>query len=107
MSNLMRLTVSCLCLVMYSANTSFAKEWHGIIPLHSTRADVLRILGKSTIGNDLYDVEEGRANIMYVRRRCQQGLPADWGNWDVAPDTVVNISISLKSPIPVAELKIP
>lgn len=89
--------VSSLCLILCLAKVSLAKEWHGIVPLHSTREDVLRVLGKSTIGDDLYDVEEGRVNIMYSHRRCEQGLPADWGNWNV-PSKEANSCGGLKIP---------
>lgn len=44
---------------------------------------------------------------MYVLPPCEQGLPSDWGNWNVPKDTVVNISINLKKEIKLAELNIP
>jgi hypothetical protein len=87
-----------------------AKDWRGIVPLHSTRADVKRLLGTPLFEEgtpaDLYDVEEGRINFMYVVKKCQQGLPSNWGNWNVALDTVVNITIYLKKPMALAELRI-
>jgi hypothetical protein len=65
---------------------------------------VKRLLGKplfeESTPTDIYDVEEGRINFMYVVKKCQQGLPSDWGNWNVAPDTVVNITIYLKKDTP-------
>ena len=107
MTNKYRRFIGCCCLVLMSAAISSAKEWRGIIPLHSTRADVLRILGKPTLDDHIYDVDEGRANIMYARQRFEQGLPGDWGNWNVPPDTVIHITIYLKKGIPLADLKIP
>jgi hypothetical protein len=56
---------------------------------------------------DIYDVDEGRVNVMYVMRKCQQGLPSNWGNWNVPVGTVVEITIHLKNPITIADLKIP
>jgi hypothetical protein len=92
-------------------DSSIAKEWRGITPLHSTRDDVKRLLGKPLFdeypSSDVYDVKEGRANIMYVRQRCEQGLPSNWGNWNVPPGTVANITIYLKEGTPLADLKIP
>jgi hypothetical protein len=97
-------------IVLCVAVSAVAKSWRSIIPLHSKRADVRRLLGKPIIGGDgsieLYELKEGRAHVMYARQPCEQGLPADWGNWNVARDTVVNISITLNKELPVADLKI-
>ncbi|MCM3869745.1 MAG: hypothetical protein ND895_03455 [Pyrinomonadaceae bacterium] len=97
-------------LVAGMADTTAAKTWRGIVPLRSKRADVRRVLGKPIIGTEgaieLYEKQEGRVQVMYARKPCEQGLPADWGNWKVSPDTVVNISITLHEEIPVANLKI-
>jgi hypothetical protein len=97
-------------LVMGRADTTVAKPWRGIVPLRSKRPHVRRILGEPIIGGDgaieLYEKQEGRVQVMYARKPCEQGLPADWGNWKVARDTVVNISITLREEIPVANLKI-
>ncbi|MFL6210754.1 MAG: hypothetical protein ACJ74W_18025 [Pyrinomonadaceae bacterium] len=109
MRNFIRLVVSCFVLCFASA--SLAKEWRGIIPLHSTRADVKKLLGKPLFEEgkpiDLYDVDEGRMNILYVIQLCQQGLPSNWGNWNVPVDTVVEIEIYLNKQVPFAALKIP
>ena len=86
------------------------KPWRGIVPLHTTRAQVRKLLGKPIIGGegaiDLYDLREGRVHIMYARQPCEVGLPADWGNWRVPRDTVVNISIQLQDEIPLRRLHI-
>lgn len=92
------------------ADTVAAKSWRGIRPLRSRRAAVRQMLGKPLIGGDgsidLYVLKEGRVHVMYVRRPCEQELPADWGNWKVARDTVVNISVTLSEQIPVKALRI-
>jgi hypothetical protein len=56
--------------------------------------------------NDTYDLAEGRVTVRYARGPCEQGLPADWGNWNVLPETVVNITITLELAIPLGALKI-
>jgi hypothetical protein len=102
--------LSGLLLLFLIVPTS-AKSWHGIIPLHSTRSDVRRLLGNPVFGGDgsieLYENEAGHVHVMYARGPCEQGLPADWGNWRVAKDTVVNISITLNKDLPLSELRIP
>jgi hypothetical protein len=98
------------CLTFFPVDNAKARAWRGIIPLHSTRSDVRRLLGKPIVGGDgaidLYELREGHVNIRYARRECEQGLPADWGNWKVPRDTVVNISIGLHQELSPAELKI-
>ncbi len=111
MSQLVRTVLGSICLISCLANASFAKEWRGIIPLHTTRANVKKMFGKPLFEEgrpiDIYDVDEGRINIMYVVQPCQQGLPANWGNWNVPVDTVVDITIHLNKEFPFADLKIP
>ncbi len=100
----------CCSLLLGMADATMAKPWRGIVPLRSKRSQVRRVLGKPIIGGagaiELYEKQQGRIQVMYARKRCEQGLPADWGNWRVARDTVVNISITLREEIPVANLKI-
>ena len=101
-------TVIIFCFALSLADSVRAKEWRGIIPLHSTREDVRRLLGKplfETGVSDSYDLQEGRATVMYARGPCEQGLPSDWGNWRVARGTVVNITIALEEEIPLSALK--
>jgi hypothetical protein len=97
-------------LVMGMVDATVAKPWQGIVPLRSKRADVRRVLGKPRIGTDgaieLYEKKEGHIQVRYALNPCEQGLPADWGNWKVGRDTVVNISITLHEEIPVATLRI-
>jgi hypothetical protein len=95
-----------LGLILFFGENASAREWRGITPLHSTRADVMRMLGPPTIDDYIYDVDEGRINITYAGKRCQQGLPADWGNWNVPAGTVINIVVHLKNPISVSDLKV-
>lgn len=100
----------CGSLLLGMVDAALAKPWRGIVPLRSKRADVRRVLGKPMIGAggaiELYEKKEGRIQVTYARKPCEQGLPADWGNWKVSRGTVVNISITLREEIPVAELRI-
>ncbi len=100
----------CCSLLFGTADANLAKPWRGIVPLRSKRPHVRRVLGKPIIGDagaiELYEKQEGRIQVTYARKPCEEGLPADWGNWKVTPGTVVNISITLREEIPVADLKI-
>ena len=109
-SNKRILVFVCCLLLLGAAEDVAAKAWRGILPLHSKRADVRKILGNPSIGGagsiELYETEQGRIQVMYARQPCEQGLPADWGNWRVKRDTVINISITLKNDLKVADLKV-
>jgi hypothetical protein len=68
------------------------------------------LLGKPIIGGEgsieLYELAEGRVQVMYARKPCEVGLPSDWGNWNVPKDTVVNVSVTLNQELPVSALKV-
>ena len=70
-----RLTLSFL-LILFLINLASAKPWRAIVPLQSSRADVLRILGKPSRSDYIYDFDEGTVRIMYARERCEQGIPS-------------------------------
>jgi hypothetical protein len=102
-------SINCCLLVLVFAASVSAKSWRGIIPLHSTRDDVHRELGKPVIAGEaieLYESDAGHVHVRYARAACEKGLPADWGNWKVSKDTVVNISITLNDDLKVTDLKI-
>lgn len=44
-----------ICLIVCSVTVVIAKDWRGIVPLHSTKDDVIRLLGQPT------DISESRA----------------------------------------------
>lgn len=80
---------------------SYSKEWRGIVPLHSTRQDVIRILGPAENSGDLYNLSEAVVLISYSAGTCEQG-----GTWNVPRDTVQTISISPRKVIRIAELQL-
>ena len=66
----MKLTIEILSLtflLVILSMTSQAKEWHGIVPFRSTRADVSRILGKcSKPRSDCsFESKEGQVRIAF------------------------------------------
>jgi len=86
-----------------------AKGWRGIVPLHSTRADVERLLGppaeQRTEYSVLYRTENETLIINYAR-----GLPCGTGEmysqWRVPRDTVESIFITPGMGSPLSQLKI-
>jgi hypothetical protein len=81
-----------LCCLLLMASAASAKSWRGIEPLHSTRADVERLLGPPNVDRDLYDFPGERTSIWYSDGGCKAGLPS---GWNVPKDTVVEIYSSL------------
>ena len=95
--NLAGLFVFLCGFLLSGANTVSAKAWRGIEPLHSTRADVERLLGPP-FAKDLpdtwrYEFPGEQALISYSSGDCEEGLAR---GWRVPKDTVVNISIYTK-----------
>jgi hypothetical protein len=82
-----------------AGSSASASEWHGIVPLHSTRSDVLRILGEPNSKYDRYLIDGEEASIIYSRVTCASG-------WNVPSDTVILISVTLKNRTTLSDLKI-
>ena len=93
-----KILVSSIVLSLASTVT-YAKEWRGIVPLHSTRADVERLLGRPNAKYERYDIENEEAQIFYSKGRCLNG-------WDVPLDTVIEISVSFKQSRTLSDLKV-
>lgn len=66
-----------------------AKEWRGLVPLHSTCEDVKRILNVADCGGS-YDTDEGKVKIDFTSKPCADG-------WNVPAGTVLRISIYPKA----------
>lgn len=83
-----------VCVVLLSINSAAAKSWRGIEPLHSTRADVERLLGRPTEDKSYtwhFEFPEERAMInFYSGAPCEEGMP---GGWKLPKDTVLEIVV--------------
>lgn len=64
--------------------------WRGIMPLHSTRSDVERILGASaTDCKCAYKASDAVIHVEYAVDRCKGALPG----WNVPVDTVLRFTV--------------
>lgn len=82
-----------VCTAVAGSSPRHGRGWRGIVPLHSTRADVERLLGHS--GDScrcLYDTPEGRVYVNYSKNRCEGYLPG----WNVPADTVLAFTVYQK-----------
>lgn len=99
------LSVACLLLALNCS--THAGQWRGLVPLHSTRIDVLKLLPRSTIAgthSSLHKLENEVALILYA-----SGLPCGTNlanSWRVEKGTVINISVSPRGQIPFSSLRL-
>jgi len=93
--------IPIFALCLYSATLVQAKEWRGIVPLKSTRADVERLLGKPN-GLGRYEFDSERAYIDYAKG-CEQLKDC---LCLVPKDTVISIFVTLESDLKLSELKL-
>ena len=95
--------------ILLFAPANEAKEWRGIIPLHSSRDDVHKLLGKpksqSALSDHYRPNDEEYVNIEYATKPCL-GLTYYWGNYAVAKNTVLTISVSYEHGFPLSSLNI-
>jgi hypothetical protein len=95
-------TVMALVWLVASAVPSAnGKAWKGIVPLHSTRADVERLLGPPKGEDSAYEIDGATVLIGYSAQGCQEGLP---GGWKVPADTVVSIAVSSTNEIKLTDV---
>ena len=89
------------------ANSVQAKAWRGIEPLHSTRADVERILGSKVVrcsaASCIYDLGDETVFILYATESTCKNDDATT-RWKVDPGTVVEIGIHFKEDKSFSEL---
>src|SRR5207253_5644285 len=113
-----RLGIIAACwLLILSATSSSARSWHGIVPLHSTRDDVRKLLGKPTRPGDLfedYDLPHYSVSILYATENifdttddCDGPLRYWWGYSHVSVGTVLSVTVSFDNLIPLTKFKIP
>ena len=84
-----------------------AKEWRGIVPLHSTRADVERLFGSKVVrcGNSscIYDLNEEILFVLYATNSdCKND--DDTSAWKVPVNTVIELRVAFKKDRPLSEL---
>lgn len=96
--------LTCCCLVA-AASLSYAKEWHGIVPLQSARADVERILGPAKEpAREYVSIHQTENEVILVE--YSTGSPCSGGVniWRVPRGTVIDIRIAPKRVLDFANL---
>jgi hypothetical protein len=88
-------------IVITLTNTCLGKDWRGITPLKSSRADVERLLGKPTGPLPTYYLSDSTVTFWYSHCRCGDKCEDDW---NVPVDTVLSIHVDLKGIVRLADL---
>jgi hypothetical protein len=100
-------------LLLSVAGTCSGKDWRGIVPLKSTRADVERLLGPS--GDpvlSIYYLSNEIVSVEYSEYSCNQtpkveGWPVPPSvQWNVPPGTVIAIRVAPRKEVPLNSLSI-
>jgi hypothetical protein len=95
--------IACVCLSLM-AIPSQTQGWRGIVPLHSTREDVERLIGPPMTPNGItYDLKNERVNITYSAGGCAEDRPSEW---NVPPGTVIGITIYPQTKLLLSDLQI-
>lgn len=94
------------CCVLVAASLAYAKGWHGITPLRSTRADVEKQLGPAKDPTkehvSMHETENEEVIVEYsTGPPCGTGWP---GVWRVPRGTVINIIVHPKREVRFADL---
>ena len=103
-----RISVGCLCLTLCLSTPCFAKAWRGIVPLHSTRSDVIKLLGEPRrllwVYRDFFILDAETVTFRWIDPTCVRKYPVEPDSEVRADDLVLNISVIPKRPTPQDEL---
>lgn len=90
-------------LLTMCSGVALGKAWRGIEPLHSTRADVEKMLGPSSYGGGYaYELENERVFFSYQTPESVCGK--QWGFWNVPLNTVLNVTVYPREKTPFEKL---
>lgn len=93
---------ACICGVLTAASFIQQAGWRGILPLHSTRSDVERLIGPPMRpGGITYDLRTERVNVAYSQGGCETGE-----EWNVPSGTVTMITIYPQTKVMLSDLEI-
>ena len=99
---ILQVNLICLLFAVPMSTQAQHKGWRGIIPLRSTRADVIRLLGPPNLDGRLYEIDNKTVHIDYSDGPCQKGR----SGWNVPRDTVVRISLAPNQDLMFSDLHI-
>jgi hypothetical protein len=96
------IVLASLLTIMCLAFTQDAPGWRGIVPLHSTRAQLEQLVGVLDMRCQCYTTETESIRVEYASGPCTGAL----AGWNVPADTVLSLQVYPKKPLLFSELKI-
>lgn len=98
----MKITLAVMFIVVWCWGVD-AKGWKGIVPLHSDRADVEKLLGAATGEcKCFYDTGSETVRVEYAKAPCV-GYPS---GWNVSADKVLTLHVRTNQPVKFTELQL-
>ena len=98
----MKITFTVI-LIVVACWTVNAKGWRGIVPLHSDRADVEKLLGAPTGEcKCFYDTGSETVTVAYAEAPCA-GYPS---GWNVSAGKVLTLQVRPKQPVKFTDLQL-
>ena len=107
--NSIKFVMGCTLVLLSFLHLASAKEWRGITPLKSNRADVERLLGRpdENIGDTLltYYFPDMVVSIqLSAIPQCRENLPQD--SWDVSTGTVTTVRVDIRNQVLLSDLPV-
>ena len=96
-----KIVMACVSLMLVTAARSSAQGWRGLVPLHSTRQDVERVLGAPT--GYYYNLSNETVDIDYASGSCLGDRP---DSYKVPAGTVTRIMVIPKSELSLKALRV-
>src|SRR5215212_3382093 len=93
-----------IVVILFVVTACEAKEWRGLVPLHSTRVDVVRLLGRSIETNDIRSMYRLAREDVYVVFSGKQFCSHE--TTKVPAGTVLLIQVTPRDPILISDLHV-
>ena len=74
-TKVMNTLATVICIILIIATCAFGKGWRGIVPLHSNRSDVERLLGPSAEPSNIYKLKDMVVVVDYTDGPCEKCWP--------------------------------
>ena len=102
MSNIIRTLVYLAWILPIPLLLQQEKGWRGIVPLHSTRAEVEALIGPPLANGRTYALKEERVNVVYSEGGCDRNK----AEWNVPQNTVLGITIYPQTKVFISDLRL-
>jgi hypothetical protein len=96
-------SLGAIALLAFSSVSSFAKPWRGLVPLLTTRAQVVEMLGSPKLNSaeqtESFDLANEVVVLRWIRPTCGTETPIPKGESFQPSDVVLQITVNPKVPL--------